>query len=133
MDQRRFLSGAREVVKGWDLYRKYFAEVMRSRSPFGSKAVSARELLRSSPAACGEVAAGVRRPQISVPAVAVVQVPLLSRQDRPLTAQTHRLAGLNLPHVAPPQAFVLRAVAGHSLTQGRDFSRAEGWTGLFFM
>jgi asparagine synthase (glutamine-hydrolysing) len=53
LDQRRYLSGAREVVKGWDLYRKYFAEVLRSRSPFGSKAVSARELLRSSPEVAG--------------------------------------------------------------------------------
>jgi asparagine synthase (glutamine-hydrolysing) len=49
LDQRHYLSGAREIVKGWDLYRKYFTEVLRSRSPFGKDPVSARELLRSTP------------------------------------------------------------------------------------
>jgi asparagine synthase (glutamine-hydrolysing) len=47
LDQRHYLSGAREVVKGWDLYRKYFAEVLRGR--FGKKPVAARELLRATP------------------------------------------------------------------------------------
>lgn len=49
IDQRRYLDGARELVKGWDLYRKYFAEVRRSRSPFGRNPIAARELLRSTP------------------------------------------------------------------------------------
>jgi asparagine synthase (glutamine-hydrolysing) len=44
--QRQYLSGAREVVKGWDLYKKYFAELARSKVP-GKKSnpVTPRELL----------------------------------------------------------------------------------------
>src|SRR4029077_5802590 len=45
--QRRYLAGAREVVKGWDLYRKYFAEVARGRLPGRAPPVSARELLQA--------------------------------------------------------------------------------------
>jgi asparagine synthase (glutamine-hydrolysing) len=44
--QGHHLAAAREIVKGWDLYRKYFAEVARARVP-GRRhdAVTARELL----------------------------------------------------------------------------------------
>src|SRR6266550_9634088 len=31
--QRHYLAGTRELVKGWDLYKKYFAEVLRTRLP----------------------------------------------------------------------------------------------------
>jgi asparagine synthase (glutamine-hydrolysing) len=48
-DQRHFLAPAREIVKGWDLYRKYFAEVARARLPGRAPAVTARELLRAGP------------------------------------------------------------------------------------
>jgi asparagine synthase (glutamine-hydrolysing) len=45
--QRHYLSGAREIVKGWDLYKKYFGEVARSRRPGRrSNPVTARELLK---------------------------------------------------------------------------------------
>jgi len=49
LDQHHYLAGGRELVKGWDLYRKYFAEVARSRLPGGTSPVSARELLRAGP------------------------------------------------------------------------------------
>ncbi len=45
--QRHYFSGARELVKGWDLYKKYFGEVVRTRMPGRrTNAVTARELLR---------------------------------------------------------------------------------------
>jgi asparagine synthase (glutamine-hydrolysing) len=44
--QRHYLSGTRELVKGWDLYKKYFAEVLRTRIPGRrSNVVTAGELL----------------------------------------------------------------------------------------
>jgi asparagine synthase (glutamine-hydrolysing) len=48
--QRHYIAGAREVVKGWDLYKRYFADVVRTRRP-GRRAnpVTARELLRPGP------------------------------------------------------------------------------------
>jgi asparagine synthase (glutamine-hydrolysing) len=46
-DQHHYLAGARELVKGWDLYRKYFAEVVRQRRPGREPVVSPRELLRT--------------------------------------------------------------------------------------
>jgi asparagine synthase (glutamine-hydrolysing) len=49
LDQHHYLAGGRELVKGWDLYRKYFAEVARSRMPGGTPPVSARDLLRAGP------------------------------------------------------------------------------------
>jgi asparagine synthase (glutamine-hydrolysing) len=53
LDQRHFLSGAREVVKGWDLYRKYFGEVLRARWPFGNDPISMRDLLPTTPEVTG--------------------------------------------------------------------------------
>ncbi|HWS45288.1 MAG TPA: asparagine synthase-related protein, partial [Acidimicrobiia bacterium] len=49
--QHHYLAGAREIIKGWDLYKKYFRDVVRSRIP-GRRGneVTARELLRSGPA-----------------------------------------------------------------------------------
>src|SRR5262249_21026923 len=46
--QRHYLAGGREVVKGWDLYKKYFREQLRARRP-GPKTndVTARELLQA--------------------------------------------------------------------------------------
>jgi len=53
--QRHYLAGAREIVKGWDLYRKYFAEVARGRLPGRAKnPVTARELLRAGPAVAAQ-------------------------------------------------------------------------------
>jgi asparagine synthase (glutamine-hydrolysing) len=49
IDQHHYLAPAREVVQGWDLYRKYFAEVLRARMPGRAAAVSPRELLRAGP------------------------------------------------------------------------------------
>ena len=49
LDQRHYLAGARELVKGWDLYRKYFAEVARGHLPGRTRAISARDLLRAGP------------------------------------------------------------------------------------
>jgi asparagine synthase (glutamine-hydrolysing) len=44
--QRHYVAGAREIVKGWDLYKKYFAEVVRAKLPGrGANPVTARELL----------------------------------------------------------------------------------------
>ena len=53
--QRHYLAGAREVVKGWDLYKKYFAEIARTRLP-GRRAdvLTARELLRDGPAVAAQ-------------------------------------------------------------------------------
>jgi asparagine synthase (glutamine-hydrolysing) len=46
LDQRHFAAAAREVIKGWDLYKKYFAEVLRTRLPGRQRnVVTARELL----------------------------------------------------------------------------------------
>ena len=44
--QRHYLAGAREIVKGWDLYKKFGAEMLRARMP-GKHAdpVTARELM----------------------------------------------------------------------------------------
>jgi asparagine synthase (glutamine-hydrolysing) len=44
--QKHYVAGARELVKGWDLYKKYFRDVARSRRP-GRKSndVTPRELL----------------------------------------------------------------------------------------
>ncbi len=45
--QRHYLSGAREIVKGWDLYKKYFGEMVRTRLPRRrSNVLTARELLQ---------------------------------------------------------------------------------------
>jgi len=45
--QRHYLAGAREIAKGWDLYNKYFREIVRARMPGRrSNEVTARELLR---------------------------------------------------------------------------------------
>jgi asparagine synthase (glutamine-hydrolysing) len=49
IDQHHYLAPAREIVQGWDLYRKYFSEVLRARMPCRAAAVSARELLRAGP------------------------------------------------------------------------------------
>jgi len=45
--QRQYFAAAREIVKGWDLYKKYFAEELRARMPVGNatNALSAGELL----------------------------------------------------------------------------------------
>src|SRR5206468_8698626 len=40
--QRHYLAGAREIVQGWDLYRKYLSEVLRARVPGRTPPVSAR-------------------------------------------------------------------------------------------
>ncbi len=42
--QRHYVAGAREVVKGWDLYKKYMKEVVRSRLS-RKEVLTARELL----------------------------------------------------------------------------------------
>jgi asparagine synthase (glutamine-hydrolysing) len=60
LDQRHYLAGAREMVKGWDLYRKYFAEVARGRLPGRAPPVSARELLQARPGAARETFAAHR-------------------------------------------------------------------------
>ena len=53
--QRHYLAGAREIVKGWDLYKKYFAEVARGRLPGRTKnPVTARELMRAGPAVASQ-------------------------------------------------------------------------------
>jgi asparagine synthase (glutamine-hydrolysing) len=45
--QRHYLSGAREIVKGWDLYKKYFGEIARARLPGRrTNVLTPRELLR---------------------------------------------------------------------------------------
>jgi asparagine synthase (glutamine-hydrolysing) len=45
--QRHYLSGAREIVQGWDLYKKYFREIVRARMPGRrTDVLTARELLR---------------------------------------------------------------------------------------
>src|SRR5262245_5257844 len=49
VDQRHYLAGAREVVQGWDLYRSYVANVVRSRLPGRPQALTAPELLREDP------------------------------------------------------------------------------------
>ena len=49
LDQHHYLAGAREIVQGWDLYRKYLSEVLRARVPGRTPPVSARELLTSGP------------------------------------------------------------------------------------
>ena len=36
--QHHYLAGAREIVKGWDLYKKYFAEVAKARAPRSARA-----------------------------------------------------------------------------------------------
>ena len=53
--QRHYFAAAREVVKGWDLYKKYFGELVRTRLP-GRKVgvVTAREFLRRGPAGAAE-------------------------------------------------------------------------------
>jgi asparagine synthase (glutamine-hydrolysing) len=47
--QRHWFAATREVVKGWDLYKKYFGELVRTRSPGRRAQVTARELLRAGP------------------------------------------------------------------------------------
>ena len=49
IDQRHYLAGGRELIKGWDLYSKYFAEVARARLPGGTAPITARDLLLSQP------------------------------------------------------------------------------------
>jgi asparagine synthase (glutamine-hydrolysing) len=49
LDQHHYLAGAREVMQGWDLYRKYFAEVARTRLPGQRRPISPRELLAPGP------------------------------------------------------------------------------------
>jgi asparagine synthase (glutamine-hydrolysing) len=49
--QRHYLSAAREVIKGRDLYKKYAGELLRSKLPSrATNPVSARELLQAGPA-----------------------------------------------------------------------------------
>jgi len=44
--QHHYLAGAREIVKGWDLYKKFAAEMVRARVPGkGANPVTARELM----------------------------------------------------------------------------------------
>jgi asparagine synthase (glutamine-hydrolysing) len=44
--QHHYLAGAREIVKGWDLYKKFAAEMIRARIPGkGANPVTARELM----------------------------------------------------------------------------------------
>jgi asparagine synthase (glutamine-hydrolysing) len=49
IDQHHYLAGGRELVKGWDLYAKYFAEVARGRMPGRTPPITARDLLRAGP------------------------------------------------------------------------------------
>jgi asparagine synthase (glutamine-hydrolysing) len=45
--QRHYFSGAREIAKGWDLYKKYFGEIVRTHLPGRrTNVLTARELLR---------------------------------------------------------------------------------------
>jgi asparagine synthase (glutamine-hydrolysing) len=47
--QRHYVAGVREVIKGWDLYKKYLGEVVRTRIPSRkSNAITARELMTQS-------------------------------------------------------------------------------------
>jgi asparagine synthase (glutamine-hydrolysing) len=44
--QRHYVAGAREIIKGWDLYKKYLGEIVRTRVPGRkSNAISPRELM----------------------------------------------------------------------------------------
>ena len=44
--QRQYVAGAREIIKGWDLYKKYLGEIVRTRIPGRkSNAISPRELM----------------------------------------------------------------------------------------
>ncbi|MGH7687862.1 MAG: asparagine synthase (glutamine-hydrolyzing) [Candidatus Dormibacteria bacterium] len=47
LDQGHYLAGAREVVRGFDLYSGYFAEMVRARLPVGRAPIAARPLLLS--------------------------------------------------------------------------------------
>ena len=47
LDQRRLLAGAREVIRGFDLYSGYVGEMLRSRLHIGQPPLSARPLLTS--------------------------------------------------------------------------------------
>jgi len=52
MAQRHYFAAAREVVQGFDLYRKFFAEALRSRLPGRTgDVISPREILRAGTAA----------------------------------------------------------------------------------
>jgi asparagine synthase (glutamine-hydrolysing) len=52
-DQGRTFTGIRELARGWDQYRGYFADLVRERSPFGSTTFDFRPWLRES---AGELA-----------------------------------------------------------------------------
>jgi asparagine synthase (glutamine-hydrolysing) len=52
--QHHYFAGAREIVKGWDLYKKYAREVVRARlHRRGADPITARELLLPGPAVSG--------------------------------------------------------------------------------
>ena len=47
IDQRHPAAAAREIVRGFDLYRGYFTDLVRTRLPFGARPLHARPLLAS--------------------------------------------------------------------------------------
>jgi asparagine synthase (glutamine-hydrolysing) len=47
LDQRHYLAGAREVIRGIDLYSGYFSDVLRARLHIGPQPLNARPLLAS--------------------------------------------------------------------------------------
>lgn len=84
------------------------------------------KLPRSHPPGRSEVAASVRRPEVILSVGHVVQMPPLIRKNRPRTATTDRLTGVNLALIPLPGVLVLVAVpVGHQLGE-KKMARAKG-------